>query len=84
MAPFTASMSRAMPTATAKFTVDRLFEPFVEFDNVVTVEQRDELHGQLSHRAKFRCLRIEVAEELGDFGIDLIGSLAQVPGTAST
>lgn len=68
----------------AKVTANRLFEPFVELGNVFTVKQRDELHGQLSRPAQLRCLCIEMAEELGDFGIDLIGSLAQVPGTAST
>src|SRR3546814_18388632 len=64
----------------AKFPVHCLFEPFVELGHFVAVEQRDEPHGLLSHRAKFRCLRIEMVEEPGDFGIDLIGSLDQIPG----
>src|SRR3546814_6843730 len=49
----------------AKFPVHCLFEPFVELAHFVAVEQRDEPHGLLRHRAKFTCLRIEMVEEPG-------------------
>src|SRR5690606_5995426 len=64
------------------FTVCSLFEPSIEPGHVVAIEQRDELCGESGHRAKLRCLRIEMMEESPGIRIDLTGIPAQIPGTA--